>query len=222
MVSKTPLVRYKTWWKSHSLAWRISHAARWWWRRFLAGLTSRPGPGFELAAQIGMLSPDPHVIEAACDSSLESPCQKSKRGVVAWHRKLGVVARGHNTPVAGECNGSDHCRKTCAKRCQHAEMAAVLEVLAQRRPYPVELVHVKTVDGTLVAGGPPSCWQCSRLLSSQPVPPFVTHIWLFQTPGVWHRYPVKRFHELTLESCRLTAPEPEAATAGPATVPEGP
>jgi hypothetical protein len=65
----------------------------------------------------------------------------------------------------------------------------------------VSMLHVKIdpMTSKVVAGGPPSCWQCSRmLLDSQ-----IRGIWLYETIGVgeWKFYPPDEFHRETLYNC---------------------
>jgi hypothetical protein len=110
-------------------------------------------------------------IAAAVAESIKSPCAKSKRGVAAY-RALPyphVVARGHNAQPSGfACDGSDACLSTCAKLCVQAEQAVLAqEFFGPRFAEPVYLVHVKTVDGLLVASGGPSCDRCSCYESAE-------------------------------------------------------
>jgi hypothetical protein len=145
-------------------------------------------------------------IDSAIAAANEGSCGKSRRGVSAY-REAGypyVVARGHNAPPPGfACDGSDACKAACAKVCIHAEQAVLdQEFFGPRFAEPVYLVHVKTVDGKLVAGGGPSCWQCSRAIRA--AKNRVAGIWLYLEDGLrWRLYEPDEFHEQTLIACGL-------------------
>ncbi len=75
----------------------------------------------------------------------------------------------------------------------------------------LELVHVKVVGEVVVAGGPPSCWQCSRevveygirgvwLYTEQPDDPEMPDV---AQPGVWRYRTGAEFHRDTLLRCSL-------------------
>jgi hypothetical protein len=68
-----------------------------------------------------------------------------------------------------------------------------------------ELVHVKVVDGLVVAGGGPSCWQCSRLALEVAV----AAVWLYEIDNGprWRRYTAEEFHRATLVACGLPTTE---------------
>lgn len=137
--------------------------------------------------------PPPWVIEAARKVGASSPCAKSKRGAVIFNpeeadrildgrtaleqanisgwslegAQSGTLrTAAHNRPPAPMvCTGTEACRANCGKLCNHAEALAILysnEYGGDQAE--CEMVHVKVVDGKVVAGGPPSCWQCSRLI----------------------------------------------------------
>jgi hypothetical protein len=140
-------------------------------------------------------APPDWVIERAREQAMKSPCAKSKRGVVIFdavmeadreriERRTGVqIARaimirgiGFNGPPSPlACDGSAECRRDCAKICLHAEHRALASTMFMGGAQ-AELVHVKVVNGIVVAGGPPSCWQCSReVLESG-----IRGVWLFE------------------------------------------
>jgi hypothetical protein len=145
-----------------------------------------------------MNAPPEIAILRAITEANKSPCAKSKRGVAAYraYPHPHIVASGHNAQPPGfACDGSDECKAACAKLCIHAEQAA----LAQRFDGPMfgdaaYLVHVKTINGLLVPGGGPSCWQCSRIILADSR---IRGIWLFHESG-WRLYEPDEFHELTL------------------------
>lgn len=148
------------------------------------------------------------VIEKAIREANESPCEKSKRGVVIFDNvsnyTLGVCSHiagmGHNhQPTDFVCGGSKSCMKNCAKLCIHAEADAIKNAhLHANEVDGYDLLHVKTVKGLLVTSGPPSCWQCSRHIINYDL----RGVWLFHKEG-WTFYDAKKFHLLTLETCDL-------------------
>lgn len=164
-----------------------------------------------------MSAPPDYVIDSAREAASRSPCAKSKRGVVAMivadqgvRIRPIVAARGFNSqPAPFVCGSSDACRAACAKLCIHAEQRAIMNAL---RAWPghernIELVHVKVVNGIVVPGGGPACWQCSRLV----VEVGLRGVWLFETQsfgmeGVtegWHFYAAADFHRETLRACGI-------------------
>jgi hypothetical protein len=162
-----------------------------------------------------MQSPPDRVIAEAVEQARMSPCAKSKRGAVLFYAigseridrgrsaPIGrTVGHGFNHPPEGfVCDGSMSCRSDCAKICIHAEDAAIRNVHPDY-VYGIELVHVKVVDGELVPGGPPSCWQCSRVIAETEYP-----VWLFEAQR-WH-------DELMCKQCRrITIIAQGAGTTG--------
>lgn len=139
-------------------------------------------------------------IREATAVAMESPCAKSKRGVVifTWRE---ILARGHNHPPNGmACDGSDECRENCNKLCIHAEEDAQNNLRIDNFPSQmIHMLHVKAVDGAAVVSGPPSCWQCSRRILDRAV---VEKVWLLHKDGP-RCYPVQEFHDLTLQHCHL-------------------
>lgn len=152
-------------------------------------------------------------LELAVKAGADSPCAKSKRGVVVFCRHYGLLGVGNNHPPEPfRCNGSEECHAHCNKVCVHAEMDAVAgffrdiqmrrdfylqmeEELGGVRP---EMLHVKVVNGEAVPSGEPSCWQCSRHVINFGIEAF----WLLHEDGL-RRYSVEEFHEHTLHTCRL-------------------
>jgi hypothetical protein len=138
------------------------------------------------------------VIEAAWRAAMNSPCQKSKRGVVAFNperhdelspvnerglmggvRERHVIAgTGFNGPPRGFlCDGSPECRADCAKFCMHAESRAIRAAGILDDVDMLVLVHVKVANDRVVPGGPPSCWQCSREILDVGL----RGVWLYET-----------------------------------------
>lgn len=146
-------------------------------------------------------------IDAAVHHGRDRRCMKIAAPRADFDQSGAVRSVGRNAPALGRCDGSDECRSSCPKICEHAE-AAALRALgrgAGRTPsrFKLELVHVKLIDGDLVAGGPPSCWQCSKAILADGR---VGHVWLFRAydnGSWWKRYPVEEFHEITLDNCGL-------------------
>lgn len=183
-----------------------------------------------------MDAPPDWIIDVARETALASPCLKSRRGVVLFSPsleerrvangiKLGravegtiIASRGFNGPPGCEfrntfyCTGTAGCRLDCAKLCIHAEDRAIRAAGALDDVRDLELVHVKVVDGQVVAGGGPSCWQCSRLV----VDVGLRGVWLYELPagnltghdlrevvGTWRFYTADEFHRETLRMCQL-------------------
>lgn len=147
-----------------------------------------------------------YYVRIALDVAGRSGCQKSRRGVVIWHPTDHSQPHytGTNAPALGSCDNTPRCREVCPRICVHAEQAALLKV--PRDLSGLELLHVKSVDGALVPSGPPSCLECSKLLLASGQ---IDGVWLYHKQGLddlcryheqgWHRYPVREFHELTLQ-----------------------
>ena len=162
-------------------------------------------------------SPPATYIEAAARMARLSPCQKSKRGAAIFDPNWDFqppLGCGYNARpmISGPCDGSPTCRRDCGKLCVHAEQRAIRDALISSRqqgiPSPLlggyELVHVKVVDGVVVAGGGPSCWQCARDIADVGL----DAVWLYQdmwvptapqTPPKWIRYATPDFLTATLQ-----------------------
>lgn len=142
-----------------------------------------------------MLSPteNPNLVEAARKAALRSHCRKSRRGVAIWN-KDGLVSVGWNhQPDPFRCDGSEGCRVHCNKLCIHAEAYALLQAGPGARG--AQMLHVRiSEDGSVVEGGPPSCWQCSRLILGANI----SAMWLLETGQDWIRYSPQDFHQSTL------------------------
>lgn len=151
-----------------------------------------------------MDSPPEWVVEAARKCGATSPCLKSKRGAVifhpenaerlldgrtaleqanmsGWSRELAqestILTAARNCPPAPmTCTGTEECRRNCGKLCNHAEALAILDANESGALADYEMVHVKVEFGKVVAGGPPSCWQCSRLILAAGL----RGIWLYE------------------------------------------
>ena len=150
------------------------------------------------------MAPPDYVIEAARLAAVQSPCAKSKRGVAlfnpelhddsvrAWERASTyavthadilqfratrvIVASGFNGPPRGfSCTNSMVCRGSCRDVCMHAEQRALI-IAVGCDVGDLEIVHVKVVDEQVVAGGGPSCLQCSRFVADVRI----RGVWLFE------------------------------------------
>lgn len=159
-----------------------------------------------------VIEPPPHIIAKAIAVGAASPCAKSKRGVAIFYTvNSGLVSEGTNHPPRPfVCSGDQVCRAACGKLCVHAEAAALLNwssglSRSLRSVDSFDMVHVKVVEGELVASGPPSCWQCSRLILEAGI----KGMWLFHEDG-WCRYEAEEFHQLTLEHCDLPVTRAES------------
>lgn len=167
-----------------------------------------------------MSRPPGEVVELAERTAAQSPCSKSKRGVVAYMTTpdVRVLSVGFNGPPHGfVCDGSPECRATCGKFCVHAELRALWGAWSHlgdaMAGHLVQLVHVKIGDaGKLVPGGGPSCWQCSRHILDAGA----AGIWLYESPsgvpytladedapGAWRYYTAVDFHTITLANTEI-------------------
>lgn len=140
-------------------------------------------------------------LQQAVVAAKKSNCQ-SKRGVVIWHRTLGLVSFGWNAPPEPhKCDGSDECKLNCSKTAIHAEQAAIIDMLrsgSNVKPEECEMLHVKIVDGEAVISEKPSCWQCSKLILGVGL----NSMWLYQKEGLV-KYSAEEFHNQTLKNCGL-------------------
>jgi len=165
------------------------------------------------------VTPPAEMVELARLAALRSPCAKSRRGVVVYDpgtvRLLGRGWNGQPEPFA--CSGDDACRAACGKLCVHAESRALakarLSTHADKHDlHNTHLLHVKVVDELVVAGGPPSCWQCSREILDADL----GGVWLFEDAALsghaydllsprqaWRFYTAIEFHAATLRACGL-------------------
>lgn len=191
-----------------------------------------------------MDNPNPKIIRCAEAAAARSPCAKSKRGVVVFRDGDLVLGSGFNGPPVGfGCDDSTACRGDCGKRCVHAEMRALRDpnvmayvVLSRsdlralgssqdklRDFAGLDLLHVKIgEDGKVIAGGGPSCWQCSREILDVG---FVRGVWLYVQPvhvdrpsqgffpqvteypvgnPAWRYYDAAEFHRVTCETARIS------------------
>lgn len=142
-------------------------------------------------------------LQQAVIAASYSKC-KSQRGVVIWNRNTGQIVYGWNAPPKPyTCDGSEACRKNCAKTAVHAEQAALIEMTGSQVPSNMhikhcEMIHVKIVEGKAVTSEKPSCWQCSKLILAAGL----KAMWLYQPEG-FVEYTPENFHEQTLINCNL-------------------
>lgn len=130
-------------------------------------------------------------VAIALEASTSSPCQKSKRGAVAFNERRELVAVGWNhRPDGGSCDGSERCRATCAREAVHAEEVLIVSTADLGG---ADVIHVKSIGGVLVTSPGPSCVECSKLLLAAGA----AAVWLYQFEG-WRRYPIAEFHALSL------------------------
>jgi deoxycytidylate deaminase len=146
--------------------------------------------------------PEAHIIDLAVEVSGWSPC-RSKRGVAIF-RGENVVTHGYNYKPRGfDCDGTEACKATCRNEAIHAEQQALLS--AGRKADGADMLHVKTVNGQLVASGGPSCVQCSKLALACGI----AGVWLYHAEG-WRRYDMQTFHRLSLDASPAGHPPTEA------------
>ena len=169
------------------------------------------------------MNPPANIIDAAIRAALWSPCEKSKRGAVVFYmystgdRGMKIATGFNGPPGAIACTGTDACRAVCGRACVHAESRAIRAACERAKPQDgspalegLEILHAKIVAGELVAGGPPSCWQCSREILDAGL----GSVWLYELDveapasaaihgkGVWRRYSAAEFHAVTWENVR--------------------
>lgn len=154
-----------------------------------------------------MPSPPDNMIAAAIEMARRSPCEKSKRGAVAYrqyaHAAI-LVGEGNNGPPPGfQCDGSEACRADCRYKCIHAEIRALRAVnWTQGLLSFVHVVHVKVVGGELFAGGGPSCLPCSKEMLDLRI----GGVWLYEKvtdpvldlAATWKLYSAEEFHKETV------------------------
>lgn len=185
-------------------------------------------------------SPPEWAIEEALAAASHSPCQKRKVGISVYRCLRGLPggqelvidtnSSGYNGPpftwnkdepdVEGACDGSEACRRDCARRCVHAEVRAIDTIVEELRDrsHLLRLVHVKLDDaGKLKACNGPSCIDCSKfildcgiggiwLLENPPRDPAEEWSAWYQgreperdpAPARWRYYPAKEFHQATM------------------------
>lgn len=130
-------------------------------------------------------NPPPIIVGRAVIEATNSNCAKSKRGAVIFNPASNIViASAHNEPpYPFLCGGKARCGVNCNKVAVHAEERAILIAqLARTRSDSYDLVHVKAVEGRLAPSGPPSCWQCSRMVAE-----IGLHVWLYEGTPVFDR-----------------------------------
>jgi deoxycytidylate deaminase len=150
-------------------------------------------------------SPEPprHIVELAVQVSGWSPCQ-SKRGVVIFSGE-DVIAHGYNYKPRGfDCTQDATCKATCRREAVHAEQQALFS--AGQKSEGADMLHVKTVDGVLVASGGPSCVECSKIARVAGI----AGVWLFHDTE-WRRYEMVEFHQLSLNARPQEPPAPRRA-----------
>lgn len=136
-----------------------------------------------------MSAPPDHIVKHALIEAMRSPCAKSKRGAVVFSDEGNegylspVIGMGFNRAPGYTCDGSAACRASCSKRCLHAEQVAITAAIAHHRGLSISnltILHVHAVNGELVGGSKPSCWQCSRLVYEHEL-----DFWLYEANAQW-------------------------------------
>lgn len=147
-------------------------------------------------------------LKALIRQAVAGPCQKSRRGALLCAENLGVglIEIQVNAPAGGAaCDGSQLCRSSCARICNHAEELVVLA--AMKRVGTLRNAHVLHVaigeDGQPRRDKiQPSCDTCSRLMLAAGV----QVVWLWGVTGChseWTPWPIADFHAATLRNCGL-------------------
>ena len=131
-------------------------------------------------------------LELAIEAAKQSPCSKSKRGVVVWDDHFGQdePVTGFNGPPPGfACDGTDACRKACGRICVHAEIRALMRT----RNNHTDMLHVEVRNGVAIPSGPPSCEYCSKSILDSGL----QRMWLLHETGL-RLYSAEDFHVQTL------------------------
>lgn len=139
--------------------------------------------------------PDPRRILLLTAIAARSSCRKSQRGALLVTAD-GREFWGSNRPASGTCDGSDACRRDCAKICVHAEQDVLIQAGVQASG--AHVVHLKVVDCRPVVSGDPSCVECSKLMLAAGV----ARVWLYQVDG-WRSWTAAEFHAATLKNLGL-------------------
>ena len=170
-------------------------------------------------------APSTFIVEHAVRFAAKSPCAKTRRGAVVFHGDVWLGMGYNHPPAPMTCDRSLMCRVDCGRRCVHAETHAIRQserplTEAVDKGIDVEIVHVKIdSSGNLVAGGGPSCWQCSREILDAGI----AAVWLYRLPTVaeanaadvyraddprhvllarWQRYTAVDFHRITCANAK--------------------
>lgn len=176
----------------------------------------------EAVAILENLRPPQFAIDAAVAEARKSPCAKSQRGVVLYNdedtdrwaagslevydMRAMIAGAGFNGPPRGfSCMGAERCGDACARLCLHAEDRAIRASGLLDDVVDLVLVHVKVVNGELVAGKRPCCEACSKVI----VETGVKGVWLFEAcsnpddDDRWVYYDAVGFHLTTLDNLEL-------------------
>lgn len=100
------------------------------------------------------MNPNMKAVQAVVQAARQSPCQKSKRGAAIVGGDGTIVAAWNALPKPFACDGSEACRRDCARRCVHAEEQALLISAATRLTKPCEVIHIKVVRPDVVIEEP--------------------------------------------------------------------
>lgn len=136
----------------------------------------------------------------AVSAAADSGCLKSQRGVAIFECESQLAHAANGPPKPFACQGDRACRAACNRVAVHAEQRALFGAarFAQKFQF-ADLIHAKIdAEGRLTASGPPSCWQCSRLILEAGIP----RVWLHHSIG-WRCYSALDFHTLTLKHNQL-------------------
>ena len=165
-------------------------------------------------------------ISLAVETARKSPCQKSKRGAVAFARRtmyranevgrvMTVFESGYNHPPPPlACSGSEQCRGACRCLCDHAEAIAVSKWLTMHGggkdgAAMFDVVHIELRPDEAGVWEPvafdregqpkgPSCITCARdMLRAE-----ARLVWLWGVEG-WRWWYAQDFFRDTLEELKL-------------------
>lgn len=175
------------------------------------------------------VAPPQWAIDQAVAAALCSPCQKRRVGISVYElicndTAIRSTAAGgfngppvewsnDNHPLGDEiCDGSEACRRDCAKRSVHAEMRAIDTLIdpLRDRGSSLRFVHVKLDDGGHIAPciDGPSCVDCSKHILDAGI----GGIWLYEPTSdgapiaSWRYYTASQFHAATCRTLGIYNP----------------
>ena len=133
----------------------------------------------------------------AVQESINSPCERDKRGVVIV--KGGeLIGKGVNAPPPGFRCEPAYCQPTCRTYAVHAEMNALIDARDLGNDVRgARMYHVRGEQGRLVDSRPPRCADCSKHILDFGLAGFV----LKHVEG-YTVYGAEEFNRLSLENQR--------------------
>lgn len=134
-------------------------------------------------------------MDRTVEISMQSPCQRDKRGVIIVNHGKQIGA-GVNAPPLGFSCEPKYCIPTCKDYAVHAEMNAIAD--ATRRGDDLmgsRMYHARAENGVLIPSRKPKCYQCSKHILTFGLSEFV----LMHEEGLV-LYNVAEFNKLSLDA----------------------